>query len=81
VKHWSSLTGTGLASTVESARAWQIHQFSDAGRWVDDTFMGNTRYVPAMEESSSTRWPSDLGWTIYSRKKTDLLQSVYQSLS
>lgn len=79
VQHWSSLTGTGVASTVGSVRAWQQHQFSDTGSWVDDTFMGSTRYVPTLEESSATRWPAELGWTIYSRKKTDLLKSVYQS--
>lgn len=79
VQHWSSLTGTGVASTVGSVRAWQQHQFSDTGSWIDDTFMGSTRYVPTLEESSATGWPAELGWTIYSRKKTDLLKSVYQS--
>jgi hypothetical protein len=78
VKHWSSLTGTGVASTVESVRAWQQHQFSDAGSWVDDTFMGSTRYVPAAEESA-TRWPGDLGWTIYSRKRSNGGLNVYQT--
>jgi hypothetical protein len=77
--HWSSLTGTGLAHTVESVRAWQIHQFPDNGRWVDDTYLGNTRYVPPLVESPATRWPSDLGWTIFSRKRSDLSQSVYQT--
>ena len=77
--HWSSLTGAGLVHTVESVRAWQIHQFPDTGRWVDDTFMGNTKYVPSLEESPTTRWPSDLGWTIFSRKRSDLAQSVYQT--
>jgi hypothetical protein len=79
LQHWSSLTGTGLDHTVESVRAWQIHQFSDTGRWVDDTYLGSTRYVPALEESPTTRWPSELGWTIFSRKRSDLAQSVYQT--
>jgi hypothetical protein len=79
MQHWSSLTGTGLASTVENVRAWQIHQFPDTGRWIDDTYLGNTRYFPPLEESSTTRWPSSLGWTIFSRKRSDLAQSVYQT--
>jgi hypothetical protein len=77
--HWSSLTGTDLAHTVESVRAWQIHQFPDTGRWVDDTYFGSTRYVPLLKESSTTRWPSDLGWTIFSRKRSDLARNVYQT--
>jgi NAD(P)-dependent dehydrogenase (short-subunit alcohol dehydrogenase family) len=81
VLHMAAALGvsTILEKTVESVRAWQIHQFPDTGRWVDDTFMGNTRYVPIADTAVNTRWPSDLGWTIYSRKKTDLSQSVYQA--
>lgn len=78
-QHWSSLTGTGIASTVENVRAWQIHQFPDTGHWVDDTFMGSTRYVPAADDSVNTRWPGDLGWTIYSRKRYNGGLNVYQN--
>lgn len=77
--HWPALTGTGLASTVENVRAWQIHQFPDTGRWVDDNYLGSTRYVPALDNTVHTRWPSDKGWTIFSRKRADPSQPVYQT--
>ena len=78
VRYWPQLTGTGIATQIESVRAWNSWQFTDSGLWFDDTYMGSTIYKPPLTTKNTTRWPDSIGWTIFSRKRSDPDQPVYQ---